>query len=158
MIWIKLIGSLFLTASSVAMAFSLYRFQRKRLEVLDGFLSLLQYIKGQVNCFARPIGEILESLPPEIALACNCRGGVDSLDELIEGCRCYLDEEPLRLLRAFSSEFGGSFREEQTRRCDYYIGALGEKRKQLEPAVMAKSRSGGALWICGVLSLLLLLW
>ncbi len=155
---IKLIGTVILLLSGGALSLSLCRFQRKRLETIDGFLSLLFHIKGQIDCFARPIGEILHTLPPAILRSCNCPRGADSLDELIEESKPYLDEEPMRLLSSFESEFGSTFREEQMRRCDYYIGALGEKRRALEPKVAAKMRSGSTLCICLCLSLTVLLW
>ncbi len=156
--FIKTVGTILLLLSGGVLSLSLCRFQRKRLETIDGFLSLLFHIKGQIDCFARPIGEILRSLPPVILRGCNCPCGADSLDELIEESKTYLDEEPLRLLSSFEAEFGSTFREEQLRRCDYYIAALSEKRRALAPQVSAKMRSGATLCICLCLSLTILLW
>jgi hypothetical protein len=35
------------------------RMEHRRLAVLDGYIALLRYIKGQINCYAMPIGDIL---------------------------------------------------------------------------------------------------
>ena len=155
---IKLIGSIILTLSGAGFAISLCRYQRRKLITLDGFISLISYIKGQIDCYARPIGDILLSMPPEIFYDCNCPKGAESLEEMIEESKIYLEEEPLRLLRLFAGEFGSTFREEQLRRCEHYLSLLIEKRTQLERMVESRSKTGSALWICGALSLTILLW
>ena len=155
---IKLGGGLFLCLSGIVSAVSLCRYCRRRLDTLDGFISLIQYIKGQVECYAMPIGEIMASLPPEILHDCNCPAGASSLDELIEESRIYLDRDSLRLLTAFSVEFGSIFREEQTRRCDHYVARLRERRTFIADRISGEMRSGSALCIGAALCLLILLW
>lgn len=155
---IKIIGSLFLCASGVFSALSLCRYHRRRLDTTDGFISLIYYIKGQVDCYARPIGDILHSLPPEILRDCNCPAGAGSLEELVSESKIYLDRETLRLLTSFSSEFGSIFREEQTRRCDHYISLLRERRGDIANRLPAEMRSGSAICICIALCLAILLW
>ncbi len=155
---IKLVGSLMLAVSGLVMAISYSRFQERKLETIDGFLSLLFYIKGQIDCFARPRSEILSTLPAEVFCACNCPRGAETLEELIEASRIYLDEEPLRLISSFAAEFGSTFRDEQLRRCDYYISAIGEERKRIFASVKSKSRAGSAIWICACIGIIILLW
>ncbi len=158
MIEIKLIGSLMLCISGVIMAVSYSRYQQKKLSSIDGLISLILYMKGQIDCFSRPRSEILSSLPPEVFCACNCPRGASTLEEIVEACRIYLDDESLRLAASFASEFGGSFRDEQIRRCDYYITALSEERKRVFSSVKARSRSGGALFVCACIGIMILLW
>ena len=81
---ITLIGTILLSASGVAVAISVNRFHKRRLATLDGLISLIFFIKGQVDCYARPVCEILTSMPPEILLHCNCNTGVASLEEIAE--------------------------------------------------------------------------
>ncbi len=158
MITLKIIGSIVLVASGVLAALSYRGFEWRKLSTLDGFISLIFYIKGQIDCYARPRGEILESLPPEVFHACNCPRGARTLEEMIDASRIYLDEEPLRLLTSFASEFGSTFRVEQLRRCDHYISSLGEQRRIVAAEVKSKSRAGSAMWICLSLGLMILLW
>ena len=155
---IKVIGSALLALAGAVSAISICRYHRRRLDTLDGFISLIHYIKGQVDCYALPIGEILSRLPAEIFYDCNCPEGADSIDEIVAECRIYLEEESLRLVEAFASEFGSTFREEQLRRCDHYISSLGAERRVLAEDVIKRSRVGSALWVCSSLAILILLW
>ena len=158
MMTLKLIGSLLFALSGVVMAISYSRFQTKKLNTIDGFMSLLFYIKGQIDCFARPRSEILSTLPAEVFCACNCPRGAETLEELVEASRIYLDDEPLRLMASFAAEFGSTFREEQLRRCDYYVSALSEERRRVFSEVQSKSRAGSALWICACVGIVILIW
>ncbi len=158
MVTVKLIGGLLFGISGVIMALSYSRFQTKKLNTIDGFISLLFYIKGQIDCFARPRSDILSTLPAEVFCACNCPRGAETLEELVEASRIYLDEEPLRLVASFAAEFGSTFREEQLRRCDYYISALSEERKRVFAEVQSRSRAGSALWICACIGIIILIW
>ena len=155
---IKLIGSAVVLISAVFFAVSHYKFQERKLRTLDGFIALIMYVKGQVDCYALPLREILSRLPAEIFCDCNCPEGADSLDEIVLESSIYLEEEALRLCEAFASEFGSTFREEQLRRCDYYVSALVEQRKVLAEETFKRSRVGSALWICSSLGLLILIW
>ncbi|MBO5683302.1 MAG: hypothetical protein J6S10_04910 [Clostridia bacterium] len=157
-IWVKIIGSALLCASGGFSALSLCRYHRRKLDTVDGFISLIYYIKGQVDCYARPIGDILFSLPPEILRDCNCPAGATSLEELVNKSRIYLDRESLRLVTSFSSEFGSIFREEQTRRCEHYASQLSLRRDDIAARLSAEMRSGSAICICTSLCLAILLW
>lgn len=125
---------------------------------MDGFIALIYYIKGQVDCYARPIGDILAALPPEMLRECNCPRGALSLEELVNESRIYLDRESLRLVTSFSNEFGSIFREEQARRCDHYIALLRDRRSELAARLPYEMRSAGAICICVSLCLTILLW
>ena len=155
---VKLIGGGVIVICSIFFTISHRRFEERRLRTLDGLIALINYIKGQVDCYALPIGEILTRLPAEIFCDCNCPEGAYSLDEIVMQCRVYLEKESLRLIEAFASEFGSTFREEQLRRCDYYISSLTAERRLLYDDVIKRSRVGSALWICSSLALLILLW
>ncbi len=158
MITIKLVGAVLIGLSGVIMSISYRRFQLRKLNTVDGFISLFFYIKGQIDCFSRPRSDILSSLPAEVFCACNCPRGAETLEELVEASRIYLDEETLRLVSSFAAEFGSTFKDEQLRRCDYYISAVSEERRRVYAAVTARSRAGGALWIFACLGLVILLW
>ena len=126
--------------------------------MLDALIALLFYIKGQVDCFARPLGEILASLPQETFVACGLSHAPASLQEIAEEGRIYLDRESLRLFSSFASEFGTSLRQEQVKRCDHYISLLGEEREKCAERVTAACRTGSAVCLCLSLCLLILLW
>lgn len=155
---IKIIGSLAIIGAGVFCSVSLCGYHRRRLETLDGFISLIYYIKGQVECYARPIGEILGSLPPEILRDCGCPEGAGSLEELVKSSKHFFDRDTLRLLTSFYTEFGYAFREEQARRCEHYIAMLRDRRGLISEGIIAESRAESAICICACLCLTILLW
>ena len=55
----KLLGTLILLGAGGYVSLAMNRFERRRLSVLDGYLSLIQYIKGQIDCYAMPLTDIL---------------------------------------------------------------------------------------------------
>lgn len=153
----KVIGSILLLLSGGIISVFVSGFGKTSLAVLDGFISLIFYIKGQVDCYSRPIGEILSGAPPEILERCFYFGGA-SLLNMVEKCKVYLSDESYRLLYCFASEFGSTYREEQMKRCDYYIEALTEERRIMAEDIPKRSRIYCTLAICSSLCLAIMLW
>ncbi len=155
---IKISGGAVLLLTGVITAILHRRYQWRKLRTIDGFISLLFFIKGQIDCYARPRSEILRLLPLEVFCACNCPSGAETLEELLDASRIYLDDEPMRLISSFASEFGSTFRGEQLRRCDYYISSLTEERKRVFSEVNSRVRSGTALLVSACVGAIILLW
>ncbi len=153
----KAVGSILLCACAVFISLYVSRFEKRRLEVTDAFISLLFYIKGQVDCYSRPISEILSGAPPIILDACAYVDG-EGLISMVERSKPYLNDESFRLLFCFASEFGSTYREEQMKRCDYYIEALTEERKNMAEDIPKRSKIYSTLAICSVLCIIILLW
>jgi hypothetical protein len=137
--------------------------------VLDGYISLIYYIKGQIDCYAMPISDILAGVDPAIIAAClGLEGNVhmprlgegeeSPLPGLVQESRLYLDTESERLLTTFTGELGRNFRAEQVSRCDYYVTALTEERKKLMDTLPARLRATCTLCICCALVAAVLLW
>ena len=154
---IKLMGGLMLALTGVVLAISIYRFEQKKLKVIDAFITLLFHIKGQIDCFCLPLCDIVENMPAGIEILRGRRVTAD-FESMLEDNKIYLDEESYRLLECFYLEFGSMYREEQLRRCDYYIEALGEQRKLLFADLPARAKIGGALCVCSAIGLLIILW
>lgn len=155
---IKIIGSLLIALTGSSLAVAVCRFERKKLNVLDGFIALLFYIKGQIDCYSLPIKDILESVPKDILNACMCTARPESIGQIIKGCKIYLEDESLRFLNSFCAEFGGIYREEQLKRCEYYIQSLCELRRKLADEIPTRRKVGSALWVCSSLGLMIILW
>lgn len=151
---LKLLGSLMLVLTGIVLSSSVYRFEQKKLRVTDSFISLLFYIKGQIDCYGLPLCDIMRTRPDGLEIL----GDNDDFEYILSHSRIYLDSESYRLLCSFYAEFGGLYREEQLRRCDYYITALTEQRKLLFDDLPARAKIGSALCICSVIGVLILLW
>ena len=167
---VRLVGCILLILAGGYLAVTLSRAERRRIRVLDGFLSLLCYIKGQIDCYAMPVQEILARVDRSVLAACRgfseeeaCRlahaiAPVDSVPDLVRESKGYLESESERLLMSFSAELGSTFREEQVKRCEYYMEALEEERSKLADAMPSRIRVNSVLCVCGALGLLILLW
>ena len=166
----KIIGTIFLMLTGGYVSLSISRFERRRLEVLDAYISLIYYIKGQIDCYAMPLGDILACADPTLIAAClgvdiRGRGQIPPekmaavpLPELLQESRLYLDPESERLLTTFTGELGTVHRAEQVARCDYYIEALTRERNKLADALPARLRTSGTLAVCCAIAMSLLLW
>lgn len=154
----KIIGALILIASGIGFAVSAARFERVRLQVHDGLISLIFHIKGRIDCYAMPAEQILLQMDKGILADCRCPGQVESIEALLPHVKPYLDRETYRVLQAFGQGLGGGFRDEQIKRCDYYIELLRQKRVQLEEGLAARARTNGTLWILCAVGAVILLW
>ncbi len=169
----KAIGCLVLLLAGGYVSLAVNRFERRRLSVLDGYLSLIYYIKGQIECYALPIRDILARADPAVVAECL---GLDPgtemttliptllaseappLSHLVEDSRLYLEPETERLLATFSGELGHTFRADQVLRCEHYITALGEERRRLADSLPTRLRVSTTLSLCCAVGAAILLW
>lgn len=160
----KLMGSFLLVGAGIYVALATARYERRRVRVLDGYLSLLRYIRGQIECFAMPVEQILATADPSVLADCRGRAGVNparpttSLPLLLRDSHGYLGAESERLLSCFSHELGRTYRAEQVSRCDYYLDALNQQRARLADTLPARIRTGSALCLSCALAVAVLLW
>ena len=163
----KLVGSFLLLLAGGYVSVAITSFERRRLRVLDGYISLIYYIKGQIDCYAMPLGEILASADPAVIAACL---GLDMttplpqvpadrpLSAMVKESRLYLEPETDRLLTTLTGELGSTYREEQVMRCDHYLNALSEERKRLRDTLPSRLRATCTLCICCAVGAAVLLW
>ncbi len=171
-VW-KLLGSFLLFFAGGYLSVSVTGYERRRLTVLDGYLSLLYHIKGQIDCYAMPVREIMIGLDPTLAASCL---GVDDpaearayladllaspeppLPALVRESHAYLEAESERLLTAFAHELGGTHRADQVSRCDHYIFLLTEERRRLLDTIPTRMRVGATLCLCAAAGVAVILW
>ena len=165
----KLMGSLVLLLAGGYVSLSITRFEKRRLRVLDGYISLIYYIKGQIDCYAMPLSDILASADPAVLAAClgldgqtNLRPPVLTADRpiiaMVEESRLYLEPEVERLLTTLTGELGSTYRTEQVARCDHYLSALTQERRKLGDSLPARLRAVCTLCLCSAVVAALLLW
>ena len=169
----KLIGSGLLLLVSGYVALAVRRFEYRRLRVLDGYISLICFIKGQIDCYAMPLTDILSRADPLILANCLGletprtatltfpgwgMGGEMPLPAMVRESRLYLQPETERLLSGIAGELGSMYRAEQVSRCDYYIQALTEERRKLYETMPARLRTCSTLCLCCAVGAAVLLW
>lgn len=158
MLLIKILGGgLILSAGSFA-AYSAVRFEKRKLSVIDGWIDLIFHIRSQIDCYLMPLDEILACTDLEILKACMCRTPHPDLSTLLHTSAPYLSREGERLLTAFVKEIGGSYREEQLRRCDYYINALRTIREKIADDLPARQKLCITISLCAAAGTAILLW
>ena len=162
----KVIGCIVLLIAGGYVSLAVVRFERRRLRVLDGYISLIYYIKGQIDCYAMPLVEILAHADPTLIAACLGLESASTLPALppaplptmVQESRLYLEPESERLLTTFTGELGSALRGEQVARCEYYIQALTEERKKLSDTLPARLRVSCVLCMCCATLAAILLW
>lgn len=166
---LKMIGSGILLLAGGYVSLAIAAFERRRLRVLDGYISLIYYIKGQIDCYALPLTDILARADPMVLAACL---GLEmgetlpsvshmesaNLTAMIQKSRLYLRPESERLLTTMTGELGTTYRAEQVRRCEYYLATLTEERRKLYDTLPARLRTTGTLCLCCAVGAAVLLW
>ena len=155
---VKLIGCLLVLASGGGFALTAVRYEKKKLDVLDAWLDLLFYIRSQIDCFLTPLAEILRNADKGLLQGCLGSGNESDVSALLKASSAYLGEDARRLLEAFAREIGSNYREEQVKRCDYYISALREVREKQRAELPARLRVCTAISLCAAFGIAILLW
>ena len=158
MIYLKLLGGGLIVFSGGFAAYTMAHTERRRLTVLEAWIDLILFIRAQIDCYLMPLDEILAQADENILRACACRTPHPNLSSLLSSSRQYLSEEARRLITSFVKEIGGGYREEQLRRCDYYITALRAERNKLASALPSRIRLSVSLCLCASLGAFILLW
>ena len=165
----KIVGCVILLMAGGYVSVSLTRFERCRLRVLDGYIALIRYIKGQIDCYAMPVTDILARADPAVIAACLglefdtpiptfSPAGEHPLPDMVRQSRLYLEPESERLLRDFTGELGTAYRAQQVARCEHYLEALTEERRKLNDSLPVRLRVGSVLCLCCALGAAVLLW
>ena len=154
----KLLGVLLLIGVGAYSAHSISHFEKKRIKVLNGWLDLIYYIRTQIDCYLTPIEQIFLELSPSLLQDWAGVGKAKNPSSLLKHTQAYLDCESIRLLEGFIREIGAGYREEQIKRCDYYLTALQGIRDQQLSQLPARLRARSTLCICGAFGLAILLW
>ena len=56
---LKFFGALLVLAVGIFAAFVSVQYEKKRLTVVDGWIDLILYIRGQIDCYLMPLDDIL---------------------------------------------------------------------------------------------------
>jgi len=158
MLWVKLLGgSALLFCGGLASLLAIRR-ERKRLASLDAWIELIRFIRTQIDCYLRPLDEILACADPALLAHLSPDPTERDLFRLLRHARALFDEECARLLSSFVRELGDGYREEQVKRCDYYISALQSHRDKLSADLPQKIKLACTLSLCAALCAVILLW
>ena len=154
----KLLGALLVLLAGGFAAWVGASREKRRLTVLDAWLALLRDLRGQIDCYLMPLDEILRAADPDLLRAAGAVRQPQSWDALLQASLPHLGKECARLLSALVRELGASYRDDQLRRCDYYLSALQQERDRLASALPARLKLCTASALCAALATAILLW
>ncbi len=157
MIW-KLLGVILILLIGAVSALGAVHYEKRRLSVLDGWLDLIQYIRAQIDCYLKPMKEILEESRPELFEACLSPSPPGDLEAVLKHSAVYLDGDGKRLAEDFVKEIGSSYREDQLRRCDYYLDGMRRQRERIAAELPSRIRMCAGICLCISLGAAILLW
>ena len=154
----KLFGALLLILVGIVLAGIAIARIKAQLATTDAWLDLIYLIRTEIDCYLRPIGDILAGADEDLLRRAGGGSSADTLDELLSGATPHLSDESVQLLESFVRELGTSYRAEQVKRCDYYIASLRKIRETLAASLPSRTKLYSALCICGALGAVILLW
>ncbi len=155
---LKFLGALLILSVGVFAAFVSVQYEKRRLSVVDGWIDLILYIRGQIDCYLLPIEDILSSGDRALLEACMSPSNAADLPAILTSCEIYLDGDAKRTLESFVREIGAGYREEQIKRCDYFISSLRAQREKIAASLPLRVRLCATLCICLALATAILLW
>ena len=155
---LKLLGALLILSVGVFSAFVSVQYEKKRLSVVDGWIDLILYIRGQIDCYLMPLDEILSGGDRALFEACMSPSNAADLPAMLDASGIYLDGDAKRTLDSFVREIGAGYREEQIKRCDFFVSSLRTQRERIAAALPMRTRLCATLCICLSLATAILLW
>lgn len=155
---LKFLGALLILAVGVFAAFVSVQYEKKRLSVVDGWIDLILYIRSQIDCYLMPLDDILSGGDRALFEACMSPSNAADLPAILEASGIYLDGDEKRLIEGFVREIGAGYREEQIKRCDFFISSLRTQRERIAAQLPLRTRLCATLCICIALATAILLW
>ena len=155
---LKLLGALLIFSVGAFAAFVSVQYEKRRLTVVDGWIDLILYIRGQIDCYLMPLDDILSGGDRALLEACMSPSNAADLPAILASCEIYLDGDAKRTLESFVREIGAGYREEQIKRCDFFIASLRTQREKIAAALPLRVRLCATLCICLALATAILLW
>ena len=155
---LRLIGAAAVVLSGISAACLFNSGTKQTLKQTESFISLLRFLRSQIECFSLPLPSALSRCPTEILRGCGyCESeSPSSARQLMEGC-CIYDDRVRRSMERFFAEVGRGYREEQLSLCDYCISQVEERRANLTSQLPVKMKVNSALSLAGAAAVVVLL-
>lgn len=143
--------------SGAGAAYMLNKSARISVTRTESAISLIRFLRSEIECFAMPLPRALERCPRDILRGCGYTGEKPprSLWEIAE---CQSDSVTKAQLSRFCDEIGKGYRDEQMVLCDYYLAVLEDRRQQLSDQLPARRKMNSALCMSSALGLVILLF
>ncbi|MBR5453789.1 MAG: stage III sporulation protein AB [Clostridia bacterium] len=158
---LKLIGALFVAASSFVLSNHLCSRLTRERDELESFINLISRIRLDISCFSRPLTEIYSGFSSpsldSIGFTEALRGS--GFYGAIRECafRLSLSDSAKELLASFAEGLGQGYREDEIKRCDHTLSFLDEEYKKCLEALPGKSKLIRSLSVTFGISVIIIL-
>ena len=136
---IRIIGGGALLLASALAASHVISLEKKKIEQLETFISLIRHTRERIDSYSMPIEKILKEEKELIS-----RFGVDKdvtdFSSLISECEIICGEEGKKILTGFAEEFGKGYREREVKLCDTALLGLETIKRRIEEEYPSKKR------------------
>ena len=155
---LRIAGALMIAFSGAFAAYSLNKSAKDTLRQTEYFISLVRFLRAQIECFSMSVPRALERVPDEILAGCSFLGKErpKSLSELIGGCQV-TDQAVMRDMSRLADDIGKGYREEQLTLCDYCLSLLEAQRSRIAGQLPLKIKVNSALSLAGAAAVVILL-
>lgn len=157
MLW-RIVGSLAILFSAIAIAKGLASESDVTLRQVSAIRSVLEQTKRQISCYALSAGEILRQLDGDLLIDCGYfkKSPPRDFSELACSIRVR-DSESASVLSAFARDFGKSYRADELALCTLYIERIRAREQKLIKDFAKRKRVIYALAVCFALAVIILL-
>lgn len=132
---------------------------RRQLRMTEAFISLLTYIKGQIEFFSAPLAEIYGSFANKTLENCRFASVLrkEGLTVALDEIRPSLPPDVYDSLVTFASGLGKSVKQSQLDLCEYHIEALHTSYIEQKEALPKKARLYTSLSVMAGLTAVIIL-
>ena len=154
---VKLLGLFLIFLGGALSSAILNRSLASRLKRSEALLSLIRFIRLQIDLYCLPIDEIFRRADPELYTSLGLSSPPHSFTELKSSLDPPPDGELGRLVESFDRELGASFRDDQLRVCDYHLARLSELHERSVDEIAQKRKLNRTLCLGAAIAIIILL-
>ena len=142
---LKLVGSALVMISCIAVSRTVLTAERSKSEQIEAFISLLRYIRHQIDCYSIPMDRIFADCPLDILEPLGGKENDMSFERLLKRKEIILEGEAKHILEEFSETLGKNYRDRQIKLCDIAISSLEGVRGAEQKKYAVKKKTVNAL-------------
>ena len=159
MLLYKFSGGMSLLISALLIYLQSRNYTHKKIKQIDAFISLIEYIKNQIECYMIPIDRILMTCSEDLISTCglDTNAHPSNLIELMDLAVFYIDDQSIDVLYKFANDFGLAYKDEQIRACEQGIKELSKAKERISDKDSKDKKVHLAICLCVSFSLILIL-
>ncbi|MBE6599640.1 MAG: hypothetical protein E7640_00315 [Ruminococcaceae bacterium] len=154
----KLFGAALILAGGAFASVILNSRETQKDTQLSALISLLRFIRTQIDCYCVPVGEIFRRCDKKTLSECGCEITPEDFSAFLSSLSPPIDGETRDLLLSFSSRLGAGYKEDEVKNCDYHIDRLSDAYEEFKKRSKAQRRKNTVLCMtAAALAVILLL-